>query len=149
MENGGTVVPPWNFQKNFMTMTEKKRREIYVLALELWGIQAQKFMVIEEVGEMLNALAKANRGRSTNEEIITELADVSIMVEQMAQLFGWNEYHRERARKLNRLRERLNKDLAKRGLVKREEHSCYDCQHWQDGDEGPQCEYPDMPPCDY
>ena len=25
--------------------------------------------------------------------------------------------------------------------------SCYDCQHWQDGDDGPQCEYPDMPPC--
>jgi hypothetical protein len=25
--------------------------------------------------------------------------------------------------------------------------SCHDCQHWQDGDDGPQCEYPDMPPC--
>ena len=25
--------------------------------------------------------------------------------------------------------------------------SCHDCQHWQDGDNGPQCEYPDMPPC--
>lgn len=26
-------------------------------------------------------------------------------------------------------------------------HSCHDCPHWQDGDEGPQCEYPDCPPC--
>lgn len=25
--------------------------------------------------------------------------------------------------------------------------SCHDCQHWQDGDNGPQCECPDMPPC--
>lgn len=25
--------------------------------------------------------------------------------------------------------------------------SCHDCPHWQDGDEGPQCEYPDCPPC--
>lgn len=25
--------------------------------------------------------------------------------------------------------------------------SCHECQHWQDGDDGPQCEYPDMPPC--
>ena len=25
--------------------------------------------------------------------------------------------------------------------------SCHDCQHWQDCDDGPQCEYPDMPPC--
>jgi len=26
-------------------------------------------------------------------------------------------------------------------------HSCHDCPHWQDGDEGPQCEYADNPPC--
>ena len=25
--------------------------------------------------------------------------------------------------------------------------SCHDCQHWQDSDDGPQCESPDMPPC--
>lgn len=25
--------------------------------------------------------------------------------------------------------------------------SCHDCQHWQDCDDGLQCEYPDMPPC--
>lgn len=25
--------------------------------------------------------------------------------------------------------------------------SYHDCQHWQDGDDGPQCEYLDMPPC--
>jgi hypothetical protein len=25
--------------------------------------------------------------------------------------------------------------------------ACHDCPHWQDGDEGPQCEYPDCPPC--
>lgn len=86
---------------------------MYVQALDLWGYQAQVFMVMEEVGELLNALAKANRGRSTTAEIITELADVSIMVEEMAQFFGWNEYQRERDFKLNRLRERLNKDLAK------------------------------------
>ena len=25
--------------------------------------------------------------------------------------------------------------------------SCHDCPHWQDADEGPQCEHPDCPPC--
>ena len=25
--------------------------------------------------------------------------------------------------------------------------TCHDCPHWQDGDEGPQCEYADNPPC--
>jgi len=28
-----------------------------------------------------------------------------------------------------------------------ERMTCHDCPHWQDGDEGPQCEYPDCPPC--
>mgnify|MGYP003390474888 CR=1 FL=1 len=30
----------------------------------------------------------------------------------------------------------------------RRELICHDCEHWQDGDEGPCCEYADNPPCD-
>lgn len=84
---------------------------MYVMARNIWGLNNQVLMVMEECGELLSALAKGNRQRATKEEIITELADVSIMVEQMAQHFGWYDYHRERARKLNRLEERLNKTL--------------------------------------
>lgn len=84
--------------------------ELYKKALETWGIESQMFMVMEETGEMLNALAKANRGRSTKEEIITELADVSIMVEQMALYFGYSEFIDERNKKLERLEKRLNHD---------------------------------------
>lgn len=87
---------------------------MYMLALDLWGFQAQELMVMEEVGEMLNALAKTNRGRSTKEDIITELADVSIMVEQMAQVFGWEDFKNMREFKLLRLKERINKAMNKR-----------------------------------
>lgn len=83
--------------------------DLYRKAIESWGIEAQVFMVMEETGEMLNALAKANRGRSTKEEIITELADVSIMMEQMAVYFGWSEFEEEKKRKLERLEKRLVK----------------------------------------
>lgn len=79
-------------------------------ALNKYGIENQKWMLIEECGELLNAIAKLKRGRSTKEEIITELADVQIMVEQMAFFFGWNEFKAEKKRKLIRLNERLNKD---------------------------------------
>lgn len=79
-------------------------------ALNKYGIENQKWMLIEECGELLNAIAKLKRGRSTKEEIITELADVHIMVEQMAFFFGWNEFKAEKKRKLIRLNERLNKD---------------------------------------
>lgn len=81
---------------------------IYVRAIMLYGIQAQKIMVVEEVGELLSALAKETRRRSSRENIITELADVSIMVEQMAVNYGWRDYCKEKTRKLKRLKKRLD-----------------------------------------
>ena len=88
-------------------MKEEEKIQLYNDSLSALGIGNQVFMVMEETGEMLNALAKANRGRVTKEEVITELADVSIMMEQMAVLFGYEDFKAEKERKLNRLRERL------------------------------------------
>ena len=88
-------------------MKEEEKIELFREVIKAWGIENQVFMVMEESGEMLNALAKANRGRVTKEDVITELADVSIMMEQMAVHFGYDEFKAEKERKLNRLRERL------------------------------------------
>lgn len=88
-------------------MKEEEKIQLYTDVLSAWGIGNQVFMVMEETGEMLNALAKVNRGRVTKEEVITELADVSIMMEQMAFYFGYEDFKAEKERKLNRLRERL------------------------------------------
>lgn len=82
---------------------------LYNRVINTYGIEAQKWMLVEECGELLNAIAKLKRGRSTKEEIITELADVHIMVEQMAYFFGWDEFKAEKDRKLERLQERLNR----------------------------------------
>ena len=82
---------------------------LYNRVINTYGIDAQKMMLIEECGELLNAVAKLKRGRSTKEDIITELADVHIMVEQMAFFFGWDEFKAEKERKLQRLQERLSK----------------------------------------
>lgn len=83
-------------------------RELYNRVLSEYGISAQMWMLIEECGELLNAIAKFKRCRSTKEDIITELADVHIMVEQMAFFFGWNEFIDEKERKLKRLQERVS-----------------------------------------
>lgn len=83
--------------------------QLYNKALNQYGIKAQEWVLIEECGELLNALAKLKRGRSTKEDIITELADVHIMVEQMAHFYGWEEFLAEKKYKLTRLKERLNK----------------------------------------
>lgn len=94
-------------------ITDKKEislLRIYNRTINRYGINAQEWVLIEECGELLNAIAKLKRSRSTKNEIITELADVHIMVEQMAFFFGWDEFKAEKDRKLNRLQERLNKE---------------------------------------
>lgn len=89
-------------------MNEDERKELYKRALTDWGVRPQVMMVMEETGEMLNALAKYDRGRSTEKEVVTELVDVWILMEQMATLFGWDDFQEEKERKLERLKERLD-----------------------------------------
>ena len=93
-------------------MTQEEKNQIYDDAINRYGIDAQKLMVVEECGELLNALAKTYRGRASIEELITELADVHIMVEQMALYYGWAAFQAEKERKLERLQQRLY-DTAK------------------------------------
>lgn len=89
-------------------MNENERLELYKRALNDWGIRPQVMMVMEETGEMLNAIGKYDRGRVDKDDVITELADVCIIMEQMATFFGWEEFKKEKERKLERLRERLD-----------------------------------------
>jgi NTP pyrophosphatase (non-canonical NTP hydrolase) len=89
-------------------MQTKERKELYQKAIKSWGVTNQVFMVMEESGEMLNALAKYYRNRSTPQEIITELADVWILMEQMAEVFGWDDFQNEVQYKLERLKKRLD-----------------------------------------
>lgn len=87
--------------------------EICKEAIETFGIEAQKRMLIEECGELLTAIAQEFRNRTNKEDIITELADVSIMVEQMAIAYGYDDFQTEQNIKLLRLKERINKHKLK------------------------------------
>lgn len=87
----------------------KNNLEIYRKALSTYGIDKQKWMLVEECGELLNAIAKHIRGRGSIEELNTELADVSIMVEQIALFYSWENFLKERARKIERLKNRLDR----------------------------------------
>ena len=90
-------------------MNETERIELYKRALNDWGIRPQTMMVMEETGEMLESIGKYDRGRATESDVITELADVWIVMEQMATFYGWDEFQKEKERKLQRLKERLDK----------------------------------------
>lgn len=89
-----------------MTQNEE---EICKRALFTYGFEAQATMVSEERSELINALCKYRRGRVSDSDVITEVADVMIMCEQMAFYFGKERVRAEKERKLQRLKEKLSK----------------------------------------
>lgn len=90
-------------------MTDTEKVLLYSRVLETWGYPAQENMLMEETGELLSAIGKFDRGRVEAKEVITELADVSIMVEQMAVHFGLEEFMQEKEFKLRRLNGRVKR----------------------------------------
>ena len=88
-------------------MGKKEMLDIYSKALEKWGEGPQIMMLFEECGELLNAMSKITRGRGEVKDVITELADVSIMVEQIGLLLGYEDFEKEKEKKLKRLKSKL------------------------------------------
>ena len=87
-------------------MNKEEKLKLYQKAIDVWGIEAQRNMAFEELGELNTALARDRRGRVTKEEILTELADVTIMCEQLALFLGYDDYEKEIDNKLVRLRDK-------------------------------------------
>lgn len=82
--------------------------EIYRAALETFGEEAQTKMLFEEMGELMSAICKHARGRDKVAHIAEEIADVQIMLDQMAVLFGCeDEVERQKRYKLRRLEQRI------------------------------------------
>lgn len=88
-------------------MTAKE--EILQSAIYAFGVEAQIDMAIEECSELINALCKWRRRRVDDSAVVTEIADVKIMMTQMAMMFGWEEVDEEEQRKLERLKRRISK----------------------------------------
>lgn len=79
-------------------------------AIDKFGIDSQIMVAIEEMAELTDALCKRKRGRNTPKDIITEIADVQIMMKQLSLIFGKEAVCAERLRKLYRLHDRLQND---------------------------------------
>lgn len=68
-----------------------RRKEIYNAAIEKWGIDAQVWMVIEEMSELQKEICKIKRGKHDPYALADEIADVTIMLEQLRIMFGLND----------------------------------------------------------
>lgn len=88
-------------------MEQNEINSILHLAIKTFGPVHQKMMAIEECSELINALIKEKRNRIGDDEVITEIADVSIMVGQLALIYGTDKVKAEIERKLVRLVERI------------------------------------------
>lgn len=99
-----------------------KKQDLYNKAIQMWGIEGQVDMFHEEVGELISALNKYKRGRVGKDAVVTEIADVQIMAEQLAVWFGENEVSREKEYKLNRLARRIQqKEVSDNGIATTDE----------------------------
>ena len=86
-------------------MEKQDRIDLYKKAIATWGEEAQVNMLNEECGELITAVAQFKRGRTSHHDVMTELADVFIMVEQVATMMNYEDFEKELDRKLVRLRD--------------------------------------------
>ena len=67
------------------------RSDVYRATLKKWGEKAQYEQMVEECAELIAALKHFERGKIGRNEIIAELADVTLMVGQLTWMFGEDE----------------------------------------------------------
>ena len=72
-----------------MPFTRKERQTIYEKAIDHYGVTRQLWKAVEEMSELTKELAKyAAAGETTREALIDEIADVTVMMEQLRLIFG-------------------------------------------------------------
>lgn len=90
-------------------MTYERRAEIYMQAIAKYGAEAQTRMAIEEMSELTKEICKLYRGEQNHNALTDEIADVTIMMEQLRLVFGVNDEVEERVDyKARRLRDRMD-----------------------------------------
>lgn len=90
---------------------ENKIESICQAAIRAFGEEHQTQKAVEEMGELLMALARLRDGRASEKDVITEIADVLITVSQLGIMFGVDEVSREVERKIDRLAGRIAEKL--------------------------------------
>ena len=76
---------------------------IYQATLDRWGEEAQYDQAVEECAELIAALKHFRRGKIDRQAVISELADVTLMIGQLTWMFGSDQINREIEEKLAKL----------------------------------------------
>lgn len=90
----------------------ENRASIYADALALYGRPAQLVVALEELSEAQKEICKALRGNVNLDHLAEEVADATIMLEQVRQIFDINEeVCQAMDAKVHRLANRVMQDL--------------------------------------
>lgn len=93
-------------------MNQYQRAQVYDKALLHYGKEGQLVVALEELSECQKEICKVMRGDGNLEHLAEEIADATIMLEQVRLIFDLNEMvSREVDRKIQRLDDRLKKEV--------------------------------------
>ena len=81
--------------------TQEQREQVYKMCIEAYGEAAQTDMAVEEMSELIKALMKIRRATdlsrpTAREDIIDEIADVTIMTRQLEMIYKCEDEVKER-----------------------------------------------------
>ena len=89
-----------------------RRVAVYREAIDLWGTDMQEKVAIEEMSELTKEICKNWRGKDNRAAIANEIADVTIMLEQLRIIYDLNEAVCDYMdAKIERLKGRILQDL--------------------------------------
>lgn len=69
----------------------EERQRVYEAALNKWGEKLQATVAIEEMAEVQKEITKMLRGQLDREHMAEEIADATIMLEQLRQMLNIND----------------------------------------------------------
>lgn len=95
-----------------LNMDELDVLTVPFLAVRHYGPEHQKRKAVEEMGELITALSREQDGRATPEQVITEIADVHLMIRQLMIIYGLDVCLKEYDRKQRRLLRRIAKETG-------------------------------------
>lgn len=88
--------------------------DTFKAAINTFGISMQEDIAIEEMAELTKEIIKKRRGKNNEEAIKEEIADVLIMMVQLAEYYGMDDVESWMDKKETRLAERIlnhNKEI--------------------------------------
>ena len=109
----------------------KDRKQIYIQAIEHFGVDAQLVKAVEELNECSQQLCKVLLDQGDRRNLADEVADATIMLEQVRVALYINEdVHKRMDYKLLRLQDRILKEKGETRIRTGAVLDCENCGHY-------------------